>query len=84
MESLKGSNANIQINRFKGLGEMNPSQLKETTMDKEKRQLVKIETSDLTRSQTDEFVRSLMGKNPEFRFNFISKNSKLLDKAIII
>jgi len=83
LKTINNTNANVQISRFKGLGEMNPSQLKETTMNKLNRRLVRIETSSTLKNQTDELVKNLMGKNPEFRFNFISKNAKSIDKNII-
>ena len=43
----------------------------------------KIETSLEKKFETDEFVKNLMGKNPDFRFNFISKNANSIDKNII-
>lgn len=64
---------NIDISRFKGLGEMNPSQLKETTMDKSKRSLIKVSIEgDET---VDAFVERLMGKKPEERMLFIQENA---------
>ena len=83
LETLNNNSSKAQISRFKGLGEMNPSQLKETTMNKENRQLVRIETSVEKKYETDELVKNLMGKNPEYRFNFISKNANSIDKNII-
>ena len=74
----------IQISRFKGLGEMNPSQLKETTMDVKTRRLIQIELNLNLLKETNELVDNLMGKNPEYRFNFISKNAKSLDSSIIL
>ena len=52
-------------------------------MNKENRQLVRIETSLEKQYETDEFVKNLMGKNPEYRFDFISKNASSIDKNII-
>ncbi|MFL2793702.1 MAG: DNA topoisomerase IV subunit B [Paracoccaceae bacterium] len=74
----------IQISRFKGLGEMNPSQLKETTMDVKTRRLIQISLNLNLLKETNELVENLMGKNPEYRFNFISKNAKSLDNSIIL
>ncbi len=66
---------NYETSRFKGLGEMKASQLKETTMNKKKRVLIKLcPDSDLISSQNQ--VERLMGKNPELRYNFI-KNEAL-------
>ena len=74
----------IQISRFKGLGEMNPSQLKETTMDVKTRRLIQIKLNLSLLKETNELVDNLMGKNPEYRFNFISKNAKSLDSSSIL
>ncbi len=65
--------SNIDISRFKGLGEMNPSQLKETTMNINKRSIIKvtIENYDLVK----DFVERLMGKKPEERMQFIQNNA---------
>lgn len=64
---------NIDISRFKGLGEMNPPQLKETTMDSVKRSLIKVSIDgDET---VDAFVERLMGKKPEERMLFIQENA---------
>jgi topoisomerase-4 subunit B len=66
----RASKAVIDIGRFKGLGEMMAAQLKETTMDKTKRVLLKVRLDpDLTKAEGQ--VDSLMGKNPELRFQFI-------------
>ena len=71
LEKLSSSMDKIQISRFKGLGEMNPSQLKETTMDIKTRRLIQISLNLSLLKETDELVDNLMGKNPEYRFNFI-------------
>lgn len=63
---------NIVMTRFKGLGEMPASQLKETTMNKDKRKLMQINIDSLADSKTT--VSRLMGKNPEDRFNFITEH----------
>ncbi|OUV86854.1 MAG: DNA topoisomerase IV subunit B [Pelagibacteraceae bacterium TMED136] len=69
--------ANIEISRFKGLGEMMPSQLKETTMNKETRKLIKVimPTQKARIKKANKFVNDLMGKNPELRLKFISENA---------
>ncbi|MBD5405160.1 DNA topoisomerase IV subunit B [bacterium] len=72
----------VEINRFKGLGEMMPSQLKETTMDPKSRVLLKIEIPPKTEEgfedlkETKNLVANLMGKNPEYRFRFIQEGAK--------
>ncbi len=67
--------AKLEISRFKGLGEMPPAVLKETTMDPSKRTLLRIMTPPETRAATSELVESLMGKRPELRFQFIQENA---------
>jgi len=64
---------NIDISRFKGLGEMNPAQLKETTMNPGKRALIKVTVDHI--ESTDAFVDRLMGKRPEERMAFIQENA---------
>ena len=82
LEKLRASMSKLQISRFKGLGEMNPSQLKETTMDIKTRRLIQMFKFEYP-EETNELVDNLMGKNPEYRFNFISKNAKSLDNSFI-
>jgi topoisomerase-4 subunit B len=65
------ANQKIEMSRFKGLGEMNSSQLKETTMDPRKRILLRVEIGDGDRSAIAEAVNALMGSKPEARFRFI-------------
>ena len=68
---------NISITRFKGLGEMPSTLLRETTMDSDKRKLIKITLKNGLKEtkKIDKFFERLMGKKPEFRFNFIQKNA---------
>ncbi|MCF8474546.1 MAG: DNA topoisomerase IV subunit B [Emcibacter sp.] len=65
----------IEISRFKGLGEMPAAQLKETTMKKDKRTLLRVIIAEGTRLETAERVNQLMGKKPELRFQFIQENA---------
>ncbi len=69
----KKSKKQLEIGRFKGLGEMTPPQLKETTMEPESRILIQVLFEDETQAFTR--VEELMGKKPELRFKFISENS---------
>ena len=62
------------IGRFKGLGEMPASDLRETTMDKKTRCLIKVKLNDAKRSS--ETVSQLMGKNAESRYNFIKEKAE--------
>ncbi len=63
--------AKVDVSRFKGLGEMNASQLKETTMDPKKRMLLQVAIGDGDRTAIGEAVNALMGSKPEARFRFI-------------
>jgi topoisomerase-4 subunit B len=63
------------VNRFKGLGEMNASQLKETTMDPKKRTLLRIGVADGEKAAVTDAVNALMGSKPEARFKFIQERA---------
>jgi topoisomerase IV subunit B len=65
----------LEISRFKGLGEMPPNVLKDTTMDPAKRTLLRIMAPPESRATTSALVESLMGKRPELRFQFIQENA---------
>jgi topoisomerase-4 subunit B len=65
----------IEVSRFKGLGEMPPAMLKDTTMDPAKRTLLRIVAAPEDRAATSTMVENLMGKRPELRFNFIQQNA---------
>ncbi|GHC60239.1 DNA topoisomerase IV subunit B [Limoniibacter endophyticus] len=65
----------IEIGRFKGLGEMLASQLKETTMDPKKRMLLRVEVRE-SQETTKNAVDALMGTKPEARFNFIQERAE--------
>ena len=82
---VKG-NQKPDISRFKGLGEMSALQLKETTMDKKNRMLLKVMIPSTTTEEgkeeafeTRRQVERLMGKNPEPRFKFIIERAKFVD-----
>jgi topoisomerase-4 subunit B len=68
--------AKVEISRFKGLGEMMPAQLKETTMKPGARTLIQVEVPSEARKDTDNLVERLMGKKPELRFKFIQENAQ--------
>ncbi|GLS42518.1 DNA topoisomerase IV subunit B [Methylobacterium brachythecii] len=74
-------NGKVEISRFKGLGEMNPSQLKETTMDPKKRTLLRVAVLDEARESTGDTVERLMGNKPEARFAFIQERAAFADGA---
>ena len=73
------SNAKVEISRFKGLGEMMPSQLKETTMKPGLRTLIRVQIPDDEKKNTDSMVERLMGKKPELRFQFIQENAQFAE-----
>ncbi len=73
----------VEIGRFKGLGEMMPEQLKETTMDPKKRTLLKVRIADLAEEETADCVERLMGNKAEARFNFISDNAEFAQELDI-
>jgi topoisomerase-4 subunit B len=71
----------VEVSRFKGLGEMPPSQLKETTMDPSKRTLLKVVALPEERAKTNELVESLMGRRPELRYQFIQERARTVDEV---
>jgi topoisomerase-4 subunit B len=71
--------AKVEISRFKGLGEMLPKQLKETTMLPGSRTLLKVEIPGGTESDTEDMVESLMGKKAELRYRFIQENAEFVE-----
>ncbi|RJY08496.1 DNA topoisomerase IV subunit B [Aurantiacibacter aquimixticola] len=75
----------VDVGRFKGLGEMNPGQLRETTMDPATRSLIRITLPDQheQRFAVKELVDQLMGRNPEHRFNFIQNRAGEIDREMI-
>ncbi len=76
IKNLK-KNAKVEISRFKGLGEMMPAQLKETTMNKESRNLIKVcvPINKVKYKVTSKLVNDLMGKDADLRLKFISENA---------
>jgi topoisomerase-4 subunit B len=70
----------VEVSRFKGLGEMPPAQLKDTTMDPTKRALLKVMVAGTDEKSgqraTAKLVEQLMGRKPEERFKFIQENAK--------
>jgi topoisomerase-4 subunit B len=75
----------VEVSRFKGLGEMNPQQLRETTMAPATRSLIRITLppEHEQRHAIKELVDQLMGRNPEHRFNFIQNNAAEFDRDLI-
>ncbi len=73
--------AKVEVSRFKGLGEMPPAQLKETTMDPARRTLLKVLAPPEERARTNELVESLMGRRPELRFQFIQERARTVEEV---
>ena len=75
----------VETGRFKGLGEMASSQLRETTMDPAKRTLLRVTmpTDYDERAGVKDLVERLMGRNPEHRFAFIQASAARIDAAAI-
>ncbi len=77
------ANANVEVGRFKGLGEMMASQLKETTMDPKKRTLLRVVVVEDERKGTDGSVERLMGNKPEARFDFIQEKAEFASEEML-
>ncbi|RVT89934.1 DNA topoisomerase IV subunit B [Rhodovarius crocodyli] len=69
----------VEVSRFKGLGEMPPALLKETTMDPKRRNLLRVVLPTEERARTADLIEALMGRKPELRFRFIQDNAATLD-----
>lgn len=76
-------NKKIEISRFKGLGEMMPAQLKETTMDPKKRSMLRVIIDEASESSTRARVDELMGNKPEARFRFIQENAEFAEDELL-
>ncbi|HZU50489.1 MAG TPA: DNA topoisomerase IV subunit B [Sphingomicrobium sp.] len=85
LEASEFKGKKVEVSRFKGLGEMNPSQLKETTMDAATRSLLKVTLPSAyeDRQPIKDLVERLMGRNPEHRFEFIQSRASALDEEEI-
>ncbi len=68
--------AKVEVSRFKGLGEMPTADLKSTTMDPDRRTLLKVVAHAEDRARTSTMVESLMGRRPELRFQFIQEHAR--------
>jgi topoisomerase-4 subunit B len=77
---FKGS-GKVDVGRFKGLGEMLPAQLKETTMDPKKRTLLRVRVMPEHEDGTGDAIERLMGNKPEARFAFIQERAAFADEA---
>lgn len=76
-----GNPSNVEMSRFKGLGEMTAPQLKETTMNPNTRTLLKVKVDDTLESYKQSLI-NLMGRDPQHRYNFIQEKSGLLQDTL--
>jgi topoisomerase-4 subunit B len=83
LKSEFNANAKVDVSRFKGLGEMMPAQLKETTMDPAKRTLLKVVLLADDREGTADSVERLMGTRAEARFAFISDKAEFASDDLL-
>jgi len=85
LEATTFKGKKVEVARFKGLGEMNPQQLRETTMNPATRSLLRITLPPEyeARAQVKDLVERLMGRNPEHRFMFIQNRAGELDPDLI-
>ncbi|SDX02451.1 DNA topoisomerase IV subunit B [Litoreibacter albidus] len=74
-----GGKGKIDLQRFKGLGEMDAKDLKETTMDPTSRKLIRVTVQEDEPGETGDLVERLMGKKPELRFEYIQQNAKFVE-----
>jgi len=77
-------NQKVDVGRFKGLGEMMPAQLKETTMNPATRVLARVVIAEDKSESCSDLVNRLMGKKPEARFQFIQENAAFVKDALDI
>ena len=70
----------IDVSRFKGLGEMDAKDLKETTMDPISRKLIRVSIDEDEPGETGDLVERLMGKKPELRFQYIQENARFVQE----
>ena len=75
-----GGKGKIDVQRFKGLGEMDAKDLKDTTMDPATRKLIRVTLHDDEPGETADLVERLMGKRPELRFQYIQENARFVEE----
>lgn len=80
MEKGLGGRGKIDVQRFKGLGEMDAKDLKDTTMNPKTRKLIRVSIDDDEGNETGDLVERLMGKKPELRFEYIQENARFVEE----
>ena len=80
LEKGLGGKGKIDVSRFKGLGEMDAKDLKETTMDPATRKLIRVTVDEDVPGETGDLVERLMGKKPEMRFAYIQQNAQFVEE----
>jgi topoisomerase-4 subunit B len=85
LEAAEFKGKKVEVSRFKGLGEMNPNQLKETTMDPATRSMLKVTLPGAyeDRQPIKDLVERLMGRDPAPRFEFIQNSAAAVDEDAI-
>jgi topoisomerase-4 subunit B len=80
LEKGIGGKGRIDLSRFKGLGEMDAKDLKDTTMNPATRKLIRVTIDDDEPGETDDLVDRLMGKKPEMRYQYIQENARFVEE----
>ncbi|PIE09332.1 MAG: DNA topoisomerase IV subunit B [Rhodobacterales bacterium] len=80
LERGLGGKGKIDVQRFKGLGEMDAKDLKDTTMDPATRTLIRVSIDEDEPGETGDLVERLMGKKPEMRFQYIQENARFVEE----
>ena len=75
-----GGKGQIDVQRFKGLGEMDAKDLKDTTMNPLTRKLIRVTIDEESPGETGDLVERLMGKKPELRFQYIQENARFVEE----
>ncbi len=80
LEKGIGGKGRIDLSRFKGLGEMDAKDLKDTTMNPATRKLIRVTIDDDEPGETEDLVERLMGKKPEMRYQYIQENARFVEE----
>ncbi|WP_209427115.1 DNA topoisomerase IV subunit B [Pararhodobacter sp. SW119] len=80
LEKGLGGKGKIDVSRFKGLGEMDAKDLKDTTMNPATRKLIRVSIDEDEPGETGDLVERLMGKRPELRFQYITENARFVEE----